>query len=135
MDEACVRAGRNPREVKRSLLYVIAQMPEEQPWDSVDAFVDYVGRFTESGVQEFIYGRTGIATANFLNNPERFRSKTMKYEFNVEKATKLGYSQEMVEETILEAQERVLGPEHPDTLLSLHSLALLIETEGTQDDY
>ena len=42
-----------------------------------------------AGVQEFIYGRTGIATANFLNNPERFRSKTMKYEFNVEKAAKI----------------------------------------------
>jgi peptide/nickel transport system substrate-binding protein len=42
-----------------------------------------------AGTQEFIYGRTGIATANFLNNPERYRSKTMKYEFNVDKATKL----------------------------------------------
>jgi peptide/nickel transport system substrate-binding protein len=42
-----------------------------------------------AGVQEFIYGRTGIATANFLNNPERYRSKTMKYEFNVEKAAKI----------------------------------------------
>ncbi|MBT9501772.1 MAG: peptide ABC transporter substrate-binding protein [Burkholderiaceae bacterium] len=38
-------------------------------------------------VQEFIYGRTGVATANFLNNPERFRSKTMKWEFNVDKAS------------------------------------------------
>ncbi len=42
-----------------------------------------------AGTQEFIYGRTGIATANFLNNPERYRSKTMKYEFNVEKAAKI----------------------------------------------
>ena len=42
-----------------------------------------------ASVQQFIYGRTGIATANFLNNPERFRSKTMKYEFNVEKAAKI----------------------------------------------
>jgi len=42
-----------------------------------------------AGVQEFIYGRTGIATANFLNNPERYRSKTMKYEFNVDKAIKI----------------------------------------------
>ncbi|MFL5165080.1 MAG: peptide ABC transporter substrate-binding protein [Microvirga sp.] len=40
-------------------------------------------------VQEHIYGRTGIATANFLNNPERFRSKTMKFEFNIEKANQL----------------------------------------------
>ena len=27
-----------------------------------------------------------MATANFINNPERFRSKTTKYEFNVDKA-------------------------------------------------
>ncbi len=37
-------------------------------------------------IEDHIYGRTGFATANFLNNPERFRSKNMKYEFNVEKA-------------------------------------------------
>jgi alkanesulfonate monooxygenase SsuD/methylene tetrahydromethanopterin reductase-like flavin-dependent oxidoreductase (luciferase family) len=55
MDEACQKEGRNPREVKRSLLYVIAQMPEEQPWDSVDAFTDFVGRFAEAGVKEFIF--------------------------------------------------------------------------------
>ena len=40
-------------------------------------------------VQKHIYGRTGVATANFLNNPERFRSRTMKFEFNVEKANKI----------------------------------------------
>jgi peptide/nickel transport system substrate-binding protein len=40
-------------------------------------------------VEDHIYGRTGIATANFLNNPERFRSKNMKWEFNTEKASQL----------------------------------------------
>jgi peptide/nickel transport system substrate-binding protein len=40
-------------------------------------------------VQDHIYGRTGVATANFLNNPEKFRSKTMKFEFNIEKANQL----------------------------------------------
>ena len=40
-------------------------------------------------VQKFIYGRTGVATANFLNNPERFRSKTTKWEFNIEEANKI----------------------------------------------
>jgi peptide/nickel transport system substrate-binding protein len=39
-----------------------------------------------ASVQEHIYGRTGIATGNFLNNPERYRSKTTKWEFNVDKA-------------------------------------------------
>lgn len=55
LDEACASEGRDPAEIKRSLLYVIAQMPDEQPWDSVDAFVDYVGRFSDAGVQEFIF--------------------------------------------------------------------------------
>ncbi|MBU6272544.1 MAG: peptide ABC transporter substrate-binding protein [Betaproteobacteria bacterium] len=41
------------------------------------------------GVQDFIYGRTGVATANFLNNPARVRSPNMKFEFNVDKANQL----------------------------------------------
>jgi peptide/nickel transport system substrate-binding protein len=40
-------------------------------------------------VEDHIYGRTGVATANFLNNPERFRSKNMKWEFNIDKASQL----------------------------------------------
>ena len=38
------------------------------------------------GVQDFIYGRGGIATSNFLNNPPRFRSPNTKYEFSIDKA-------------------------------------------------
>jgi peptide/nickel transport system substrate-binding protein len=37
-------------------------------------------------VQEQIYGRTGIATANFLNAPDRFNSRNNRFEFNVDKA-------------------------------------------------
>ncbi len=40
-------------------------------------------------VQEQIYGRTGIATANFLNEPKRFASKTTKWEFNADKASQI----------------------------------------------
>jgi peptide/nickel transport system substrate-binding protein len=40
-------------------------------------------------VEDHIYGRTGIATGNFLNNPERFISKNTKWEFNVDKASEL----------------------------------------------
>jgi peptide/nickel transport system substrate-binding protein len=40
-------------------------------------------------VQDYIYGRTGIATGNFLNNPEKYRSKNTKWEFNVEKANQI----------------------------------------------
>jgi peptide/nickel transport system substrate-binding protein len=42
-----------------------------------------------ASVQEQIYGRTGIATANFLNQPARFQSKTTKFEFNVDKANQI----------------------------------------------
>ena len=38
------------------------------------------------GVQDFIYGRTGVATGNFINNPPPFRSPNTKWEFNVDKA-------------------------------------------------
>ena len=40
-------------------------------------------------IEKFIYGRTGFASANFLNNPERFRSKNTKFEFNIEKANQV----------------------------------------------
>jgi peptide/nickel transport system substrate-binding protein len=42
-----------------------------------------------ASVQKYIYGRTGVATGNFLNNPERFVSKNTKWEFNVDKANRL----------------------------------------------
>ncbi len=40
----------------------------------------------KDSVEKHIYGRTGRASANFIYNPERFRSKNTKYEFNVDKA-------------------------------------------------
>ena len=51
--------------------------------DAMNLLVD------RKSVEDFIYGRTGVATANFLNNPERFRSKTTKFEFNVDKANQI----------------------------------------------
>ena len=76
------------------------------PWNEVDgerasakskhpAFQDKAVRdamhllVDRKGVQDFIYGRTGVATANFLNNPQRFRSTNTKFEFNVEKANQM----------------------------------------------
>jgi peptide/nickel transport system substrate-binding protein len=41
------------------------------------------------GVQDFIYGRGGLATSNFLNNPSRYRSPNTSYEFNVDKANQI----------------------------------------------
>jgi peptide/nickel transport system substrate-binding protein len=40
-------------------------------------------------VQDYIYGRTGIATGNFLNNPQQYRSNNTKWEFNVAKANQI----------------------------------------------
>jgi peptide/nickel transport system substrate-binding protein len=40
-------------------------------------------------VQDHIYGHTGIATGNFLNAPERFRSKNTIWEFNIDKANQM----------------------------------------------
>ena len=40
-------------------------------------------------VQKFIYGRTAVATGNFLNSPERFRSKKVSFEFDIEKANQI----------------------------------------------
>jgi peptide/nickel transport system substrate-binding protein len=43
----------------------------------------------KDSVEKHIYGRTGLATPNFVNNPDRFASKTTKYEFSVDKANAL----------------------------------------------
>jgi peptide/nickel transport system substrate-binding protein len=40
-------------------------------------------------IQDHIYGRTGMATRNFLNNPATIRSKNQKWEFDIAKANKL----------------------------------------------
>jgi peptide/nickel transport system substrate-binding protein len=76
------------------------------PWNEVDgerasakskhpAFSDPAVREAMSllidrkGIQDVIYGRGGVATANFLNNPPRFRSANTKFEFNVDKANQI----------------------------------------------
>jgi peptide/nickel transport system substrate-binding protein len=42
-----------------------------------------------AAVQKYIYGRTGVTTGNFLNNPERFTSKNTTWEFDLDKANRL----------------------------------------------
>jgi peptide/nickel transport system substrate-binding protein len=42
-----------------------------------------------ASVEAHIYGRTGVATGNFLNNPERFRSRNTRWEFNVDAANQI----------------------------------------------
>jgi peptide/nickel transport system substrate-binding protein len=41
------------------------------------------------GMEEFIYGRAGVATPNFLNSPPRFRSPNTHWEFSIDKAAEL----------------------------------------------
>ena len=43
----------------------------------------------KDSIEKHIYGRTGPATANFVNNPKKFVSTTTKFEFNVDKAADL----------------------------------------------
>jgi len=42
-----------------------------------------------ASVEAHIYGRTGLATGNFINNPERFVSKNTHWEFNIHKANQI----------------------------------------------
>ena len=44
--------------------------------------------FDRKSMEQHIYGRTGIATRNFINNPAPFRSKNVKWEYDIEKAKK-----------------------------------------------
>jgi alkanesulfonate monooxygenase SsuD/methylene tetrahydromethanopterin reductase-like flavin-dependent oxidoreductase (luciferase family) len=52
LDEQCAAIGRDPASLRRSLYYSIAR--EADPWASVDAFQDVVGRYREVGIEEFI---------------------------------------------------------------------------------
>jgi peptide/nickel transport system substrate-binding protein len=40
----------------------------------------------KDSVEKHIYGRGGVATANYIHNPPRFTSQKTKFEFNVDKA-------------------------------------------------
>ena len=42
-----------------------------------------------ASIQEHLVGRTGQITANFLNAPDRFRSQSLTWEFNVDKANQI----------------------------------------------
>ena len=55
LDEAVFAVGRVSETVIKSLLYVPSILPDEHPWDSVEAFADFVGRYREVGVTDFIF--------------------------------------------------------------------------------
>jgi alkanesulfonate monooxygenase SsuD/methylene tetrahydromethanopterin reductase-like flavin-dependent oxidoreductase (luciferase family) len=53
LDEHCATIGRDPATIVRSL-YVWAALIAKDPWDSVGAFQDMVGSYSEAGVNEFL---------------------------------------------------------------------------------
>jgi alkanesulfonate monooxygenase SsuD/methylene tetrahydromethanopterin reductase-like flavin-dependent oxidoreductase (luciferase family) len=54
LTELCEEIGRDPAEIKRSMFYGVNMAPEDDPWASPDAFAEYIGRYAEAGMQEFI---------------------------------------------------------------------------------
>src|SRR6202023_3274057 len=93
-------------EIVRSRAMEHIQLNSADPWTEVDGeranpktkhplFSDPAVRralsllVDRASVEAHIYGRTGIATGNFINNPQRFASKNTKWEFDIGKANKL----------------------------------------------
>jgi peptide/nickel transport system substrate-binding protein len=93
-------------EIVRSRAMEHLQLNSADPWTEVDGeranpktkhplFSDPAVRqalrllVDRSSIETHIYGRTAVATGNFLNNPERFVSKNTKWEFSVDKANRL----------------------------------------------
>jgi F420-dependent oxidoreductase-like protein len=54
LSASCEEIGRDPASITRSMFYGVNQSVEEDPWASIDAFEDYIGRYREAGMQEFI---------------------------------------------------------------------------------
>jgi alkanesulfonate monooxygenase SsuD/methylene tetrahydromethanopterin reductase-like flavin-dependent oxidoreductase (luciferase family) len=65
LDEHCAAIGRDPTCIVRSLYGWAAMMPSD-PWDSVDAFQDMVGRYAEAGVNEFLIDQPRDAQLGML---------------------------------------------------------------------
>jgi peptide/nickel transport system substrate-binding protein len=97
------KGGKGHIKLQRGGAMEHIQLNFTDPWTEVDgerssiktkhpAFSDPAVRQAMSllvdkdSVEKHIYGRTGVATSNFVYNPDRFNSKTTKYEFNIDKA-------------------------------------------------
>jgi alkanesulfonate monooxygenase SsuD/methylene tetrahydromethanopterin reductase-like flavin-dependent oxidoreductase (luciferase family) len=52
LDRCCESLGRNRSEIRRSLL---VGMMDDTPTESIDSFCDFVGRYQEIGINEFIF--------------------------------------------------------------------------------
>ena len=69
-------AARELGKVPSALTYNVRQLE-----DALDVLL-----FDRKSVQDFVYGRNGVATPNWLNNPARYNSTGVKNEFSIEKA-------------------------------------------------
>jgi hypothetical protein len=65
LDEHCSTIGRDPHAIIRSL-YGWASLLPADPWQSVDAFDEVVGRYREVGINEFIIDAPGEDQFNVL---------------------------------------------------------------------
>jgi len=82
------------------------QLNQSDPWTEVDgerssvktrhptlsdpAVREALSRLVDrNSIQAHIYGRTGVATPNFLNQPPRFRSPNNRSEFSIDKANQV----------------------------------------------
>ena len=57
LDEHCAAIGRDPRELWRSFYGWASKMKDQglpDPWESIGAFEDIVGRYRAVGINEFI---------------------------------------------------------------------------------
>jgi hypothetical protein len=57
LDAHCAARGRDPRTITRSFYGWASKMAEQglpDPWASVGAFEDVIGRYAEVGINEFI---------------------------------------------------------------------------------
>ncbi|MGW2514892.1 LLM class flavin-dependent oxidoreductase [Streptomyces scopuliridis] len=52
LDEHAERFGRDPATIRKSFM---AGFTEDAPWESADRFTDFIGRFTEIGITEFMF--------------------------------------------------------------------------------
>jgi alkanesulfonate monooxygenase SsuD/methylene tetrahydromethanopterin reductase-like flavin-dependent oxidoreductase (luciferase family) len=58
LNELCAKIGRDPATITRSL-YAWATQLSADPWSSLDAFQDMVGRYHDVGIHEFIVDAPG----------------------------------------------------------------------------
>jgi peptide/nickel transport system substrate-binding protein len=100
------KAGRGRVEIGQGGNIEFLQLNSTDPWTEIDGerssaktrhplLSDPAVRqalallIDRASIQEHIYGRTGVATGNVLNNPERYRSKNTNWDYNIDKANQV----------------------------------------------